>query len=652
MGRPRCGMCRTRNSACTYSKWRKKPGPKRSATNKSTTSANGPSNLGLPSVDIDTPDPFNFDYVHDGVGTTTTQEHSSLWLSEGVDAVTHFNEMWCELSPMPALSTFGFDASVVLTEGFVLEPRMESYLFELYLEHLQPIYPLLRRSYSAFVMSNRLKMAICAVSSRFASQGALANSVMKAADFAKQARDLEPNHSAPLTLEEVKSSFLLCLYDLQESITWRSVAEIAKLSRLVEVYLSSQLGTMNKRSGALDDGKDVGVSAFGDTELLGRPVSAYESEERTSLWWSLFHLDTCYSAFTLSPHTTTTHMEDSVCLPTVSVCEFTNDDGSLQPAVDCDVSESTSLILNESACMAKSCRSRVLNIRACILMRTVTEFRMAIRLNPGFCMRESLREVESNVTAMGFSLPPWVFNPTRNFAVCETEEDHQSRLNMLLVWYGARLLLEISATVMGGNGLHGYQKEAEQEKRWRAIYAEANEIISVIQSWKVRYFAGADSMSCYIVFLAASILILNHKLKNISMHTMSGVANHVNLLILWIGQMSQIWTLAAPLQGLSPESLLPKESEANITTVHLRNFLAMPANQTYEEILSVSYGLTKPLGAESFLSKDPQRRSWEDRPRMALSSHLTNIANEPLHSYFESTQNAPWGLDWTTDILT
>lgn len=68
-------------------------------------------------------------------------------------------------------------------------------------------------------------------------------------------------------------------------------------------------------------------------------------------------------------------------------------------------------------------------------MRSVTDLRYLSGQGCGPEWDSRLQELESDCVATTFSLPSWVFNPALNCMISETEEQHRSRLDTLLVWY-------------------------------------------------------------------------------------------------------------------------------------------------------------------------------------------------------------------------
>jgi hypothetical protein len=113
--------------------------------------------------------------------------------------------------------------------------------------------------------------------------------------------------------------------------------------------------------------------------------------------------------------------------------------------------------------------------------------------------------------------------------------------NQVLVPCSARLLLKITAAQANKSAVPEATADVERQRSWQAILAEANEVISVLQSWKPDYFATADPMYSYIVFLAASVLILNCKTM-VTTPTLRS-SEHVDLCMLFLNQIGNYWPI-------------------------------------------------------------------------------------------------------------
>lgn len=172
----------------------------------------------------------------------------------------------------------------------------------LYFKHIQPNYPLLetcpdRRLRSALRMSPRLKMALFTVSSRFANPGVMPWSPE---DFANRAQSLSSD--SELSVDELKASFLLCLHAMSDSLTWATVTETTKITRMADLYYTMRLGGQRNVSGRAFDLNSEEDAGGGDGLAARRREEAEdldaEMEEWNRVWWCIYRLDSCCCAIT------------------------------------------------------------------------------------------------------------------------------------------------------------------------------------------------------------------------------------------------------------------------------------------------------------------------------------------------------------------
>ncbi|KAH7002436.1 hypothetical protein EDB80DRAFT_720579 [Ilyonectria destructans] len=551
MGRPACRTCQLRHLDCTYSKLRRKPGPP-----KRFLAASRP----MPEA--------NLSWLSDARTSLLANQESSLppFLNRLMDnerAVSDLSRffgypMESTLAngdfEMPSLNftSLGFSPGRMLSDATFdspeLSPEVEEYLLDLYIQHIQPVYPLLRKSppgqpkYGILEIPPRLKMAIYAVSSRFAKPG-FVNGTLSPGDFAKRAAALYRGER--LSMDEIKASILLCVHDMSASVTWDAVAEIARLSRMADLYHTlcvdkeSDDSSDDARAGS-DGDSDSSPEAFSDGAALN-----YDAEEWRSVWWCIYSLDTCCSAVAAISHAFATNVEGRMTLPMIPSSETTKMpkerelravDRQCVPLSGMKHWESMSMIFSN-----QSCRSRNLYLGACFLMRSVTNLRHLSRRGQGLAWRTRLQELESDCAATTFSLPPWVFNPIRNFATEETEVEHRHRLDMLLVWQCACLLLAISAAEV--NTRSPSKGQPELQGLWDRTLSKANELVQVVQNWNPDYFNAVDPMCSYIIFLAGSILTMDHASGPYPESPSSRTSEHLDLLVLFLGQVGQYWPI-------------------------------------------------------------------------------------------------------------
>lgn len=389
-------------------------------------------------------------------------------------------------------------------------------------------------------------MAIYAVSARFASPEVLGGPA-SSKRFAQLAMNL--NKGSDLTMDELKASLLLYVYEMSESLRWDTVAEIARITRMAELYYALHFDSRpgeSSKTGILDDWMHL--------RSQKRDISSGpDAEEWNSVWWCIYSLDTSCSAVTSFSNTITDNLQAKMALPAMSVSEFTNpslfdqessEDGSqfIKSSAGAKHWETMSMIFSKA-----SCRNRNLYFGACSLMRAVTELRSLTIRSRGRDIQKRLNELESDCTATSFALPPWFFNPTRNLGIAETDEEHQRRLDVLLVWSGANVLLSICAAKISSHS--ACSELQELQVLWLTILSKANEMVLIIQNWKPGYFKAIDPMCSYLILLAASVLAFDGELGATNASTPSQSSEHLDLLRLFLDQMGNNWPIACRLSN-------------------------------------------------------------------------------------------------------
>ena len=164
------------------------------------------------------------------------------------------------------------------------------------------MYPLLRKSTStdwrkySSQISPRLKFAIFAVSSRYATAGS-SKTLFSPPQLAKFASRL--SRGASLCVDEIKASILLCVHDMSISVGWDSVADIAKLTRMTDLYHALWIerhdfksarekgGVHGKEQGRMNSSIDSGEQCV---------PQDFDVEDWRSVWWCIYKLDTVCSS--------------------------------------------------------------------------------------------------------------------------------------------------------------------------------------------------------------------------------------------------------------------------------------------------------------------------------------------------------------------
>ncbi|CAG9990780.1 unnamed protein product [Clonostachys byssicola] len=411
-----------------------------------------------------------------------------------------------------------------------LSLEAEEFLLELYIQHVQPIYPLLRFSasssgrYGLTGMSYRLRMSIYAIASRYASSQHQ-EWLLSPDYFAMRAGNCA--NATKLSIDELKASILLCLHKIASAVTWDAVAEMARITRMAELY----------------------YRIIADQDKTSRCSRCrYEAEELRTVWWCIYSLDTCFSAIAIISHAMADHTRGNMTLPVTPVPDLTKPPGSQQRKLD-HVGDSQLLLTpdlklweNMAMVFSKSpCRGRTLYIVTCTLMRSVTDLRTSVKQGCGPALKARFQELESDCAATTLSLPAWVFKPVRNLGTGETETEHRDRLEALIVWQGACLLHATLAVQLDGTS--AMLSESAFQAQWQTVVGRANEVLRIVQNWKPDYFEAIDSKSAYIILLTGIVLTLDAAIHSVSTSSSARPSHHMDLLFLFLGQIGRHWLL-------------------------------------------------------------------------------------------------------------
>lgn len=105
----------------------------------------------------------------------------------------------------------------------------------------------------------------------------------------------------------------------------------------------------------------------------------------------------------------------------------------------------------------------------------------------------------------------------------------------------ACLLLAISAAEV--NTRSPSRGQPELQGLWDRTLSKANEVVQVVQNWNPDYFNAVDPMCSYIIFLAGSVLTMDHASGPYAESPSSRTSEHLDLLVLFLGQVGQYWPI-------------------------------------------------------------------------------------------------------------
>ncbi|KIX01164.1 uncharacterized protein Z518_08889 [Rhinocladiella mackenziei CBS 650.93] len=447
-----------------------------------------------------------------------------------------------------------YSSPKAFNDGFSLRlrPETEYYLFDLYFDHFNTAFPLFdqsqpRQKVDSPSLSPRLKLAMFTISSRFAKQP-FADRIPSPTEFASAAEALGSQKC--FSTDEIKSSFLLCVHHLSESLNWHSWTECGKLTRMAHLWSSEYI-----------------VHQASNTS--GKKKS--DLEEYRSIWWSIVCLDTCCNSLASIPHGLACGVQN-IPLPEFPETSSTVMQQTAESDDDqyLDFGETSYWELMTKVFKRPFTRSRHLYYATCGLMAAVTDYRFGLSRRRSRASKARLRELQNDIASAKMALPTMYFNPTRCYHFQETEREHHNRLDVLLLVGCADLLLSIAAAQsleLDENG----PKESAREERWQSILAKAYDIVPIIQSWSPQYFEQMDPMCAYIVFLSSSVLTLEIGLTQSSKASDPVIVSDIKLLLLFLRQIGQYWPVGCRLESTVSE--LYRNSCSGITYQEALKFL-------------------------------------------------------------------------------
>ncbi|KAK7443680.1 hypothetical protein Landi51_09028 [Colletotrichum acutatum] len=447
-------------------------------------------------------------------------------------------------------------------------------------------------------------MALFTVSSRFATPGVMPWSPE---DFAQRAKCL--SNDSELSVDELKASFLLCLHAMSDSLTWATVTETTKITRMADLYYTMRLGGQRKESGRNFHRNDEEDAGGGDGLAARRRDGAddldAEMEEWNRVWWCIYRLDSCCCAITASPNAISNRLEEKIKLasepPTESITQPFFDSEQNQ---DLSQHESRNRSTHTKAWRTMktifsqpACTNQALYLGVCTFVRFVTELRSLVKCSGTRGLESRLRELESDSAATAFALPSWYFQPVRNLSVGETGEDHASRLKNLLVWSCSDLLLAICAVEMSSSSTTA---ALDLTAHWHSILAKANDAAEVVGKWKPAYLDVVDPLCSYIVLLVGAIFSLQRALSS----EISLYSSQLDLLELFLEQIGTRWPIANRLgskylsfMASEDEQADPKDGKESLQSIQ-RNLSSGKSTCTLETALTYVRQLTHPFDGQ------------------------------------------------------
>jgi hypothetical protein len=385
--------------------------------------------------------------------------------------------------------------------------------------------------------------AICAVSAALSTNGEVlmlgASRIGEVyASSARQACSPILTSDAPATANDLRTVFLLGLYEFRNSPNQRAWETIGHLVRLAYHYGIHQIDNPTNCSFY-----EPGVTSSTDLESL------------RYLWWSIYILDTCCNttAATLSNIDL-----DSLCtaLPAGTIENWTIGEetaSAIRHFLGNDIEELSNTLRKISSNWLKNVKKvpdvdvnfaiRIINTSQ---LREACDLRRAISQNPlgRFNRRWQLLPIHHAATRL--ALPARYLDPQRKAYLGELKHSHALRLLNLLEITIANLIVSMPKAL----------SEASPDFSWLADWDSSigiiDEIVQIVKNWDPRMCYLTDPCVGYIIFVAMIMIHIDSKLQYDHRKPAEGddsSRSSWQLLNLFLQQLSNQWHLPKALIG-------------------------------------------------------------------------------------------------------
>ena len=346
------------------------------------------------------------------------------------------------------------------------------------------------------------------------------------------------NSAIPATINDLKTIFLLSLYEFRKSPSQKAWANIGHLVRLSYHYGLHQI----------DNPTNCTFYEPGVT-------SPTDLEDWRYLWWSIYLLDTWCNATAATPSTIES---DSLCtaLPVGTIEDWTN--GRETPTttrhfLSNDI-EQLSNSLRRISSNWQSCGKDFSEVDVAFAIRVINTFqtreavdlRRAANQNPKRSFDQRWQVLSTQLAVTRLALPPRYLDPRLDAASGESKHSHALRLLNLIELILTHLLVSMPKT--SGQRV----EESDWLSDWESSMRNIDQIVRVIRSWDSQMCYLTDPCTSYIIFLAMVIIHIDSKLaidrKKPAIQE-DATRSSWQLLKLFLEQLSSDWLLPKTLIG-------------------------------------------------------------------------------------------------------
>lgn len=427
--------------------------------------------------------------------------------------------------------------------SFIIGARSKSNRLDTYFESIQPYYPLFRKhdllyQYYTDQLPQPLLAAIFAVSANLTTNPhVMAQGLGRVgevyADFVKRACSPILLSDASATITDLRTMFLLALYEFRNNPNRRAWAIMGHLVRLAYQYGIHQVDNPTNCS-------------FYDPET----TSADDLESWRYLWWSIFILDTCCNTTVAIP----SNIElDSLCtaLPTGTISDWTNGEQALSSLDRTFLYDDLEVLSNhlksitskwlhgspESPTVDVNFTIRIINTAQ---LREICNLCRAVDQNPTRSFTERWQRLSTHTAALRLALPARYLNPLCMASSGESKRSHTLRMVNLLEINISNLLVAMPKSLSKGD------VDDIWSANWDASIAYVDRIVEVVKCWDPSMVYFTDPAVGYIIFIAMIMIHIHQKLESThsgQRETESPNQSSFQLLKLFLQQLGNQWHL-------------------------------------------------------------------------------------------------------------
>jgi hypothetical protein len=232
---------------------------------------------------------------------------------------------------------------------------------------------------------------------------------------AKMAKSNDEDRDWPITLDDLKTSFLLCMYDYTTSPGRKAWASAGNVVRMAYELGLHQIDTPTR------DGID---SAGTLSELI--------REEQRHVWWCVWKLDAWVGIAGATPFIVD---DQTICTALVSSSPAELADGKIGPTssmfLNSDMGKSWNL-MKDLQTSSNDAKGGNMFIVANALMREIATIRILQLHVPNKAVEDRQVIAANALSSLRLCLSPWFSQSVRNTSEGETTFQHQKRLEVLI----------------------------------------------------------------------------------------------------------------------------------------------------------------------------------------------------------------------------